>query len=90
MTLAEFFSKNAIAIIIAVVGVVSSYAAYGFKITTLEHQQQEDRAALEAQISENKENIAELEKQTVDVKVQLAQIATDIQYIKVNIDRLLK
>ena len=79
MTLNDFFAKNALSIIIAVVGVISSYAIYGYKLT-----------ALEDQVKENKEVIADLESQQVDVQVQLAQIAVDIQYIKVNIDRILK
>ena len=79
MSLNDFFAKNALSIIIAVVGVISSYAIYGYKLT-----------ALEAQVVENKETIAELENQNVDVQVQLAQIATDIQYIKANIERILK
>lgn len=79
MTLADFFAKNALSIIIALVGVISSYAIYGYKLT-----------AVEDQVKESKQDIAALNAQQVDVQVQLAQIATDIQYIKINIDRILR
>lgn len=62
---------------ITLAGIVGTFTVYGYRIDNLEKQADESRTA-----------IVTLSTQQNQVNVQLAQIATDIQYIKVNVDRL--
>lgn len=73
----DWFKNNAWSLIIAAVTMVSTFTLYGYRID-----------ALEKQVDENRTAIVTLSTEQNQVNVQLAQIATDIQYIKVNIDRL--
>lgn len=73
----DWLKSNAMTIIITLAGIAGTFTIYGYRIDTLE-----------SQVDENRTAIVTLNAQQNDVKVQLAQISTDIQYIKVNIDRL--
>lgn len=73
----DWLKNNAWSLIIACVTMVSTFTLYGYRIDALEKQSDENRTA-----------IVSLSAQQNQINVQLAQISTDIQYIKVNIDRL--
>jgi hypothetical protein len=76
-TMNDWLKNNLWSIIIAVVTMISTFSLYGYRITALEKQTEQNAAA-----------IAVISTQQNVINVQLAQISTDIQYIKVNIDRL--
>lgn len=73
----DWFKNNLWSIVIACVTMVSTFTLYGYRID-----------ALEKQVDENRTAIVTLSGQQNQINVQLAQIATDISYIKANIDRL--
>lgn len=75
----EFFQKNLLSIVIAFVGVATTFTLYGYRID-----------ALEKDVKIQETAIAALNTQQVQTQVSLAQIATDIGYIKASIDRYLK
>jgi hypothetical protein len=74
----DWIKANLTTILITLVGVVGTFQLYGYRIDSME----KDQVELEARVGA-------LETQQNDVRVQLAQIATDIQYIKLNLERLL-
>jgi len=73
----DWLKNNAWSLIIAAVTMVSTFTLYGYRID-----------ALEKTVDENRTAIVTISQQQNTINVQLAQISTDIQYIKVNIDRL--
>ena len=79
MLMAEWLSKNAWSLIIAGVGVITTFSIYGYRIDQVEKQ-------VEAQAVQ----IETIKNQQVISQVQMASIAVDISYIKAAIDRFLK
>lgn len=75
----DWIKSNAWSLIISGVTIISTFVMYGYRID-----------ALERQTIENKQSIVLLNTQQVQLQVQLAQIATDISYIKASLDRILK
>lgn len=75
----DWLQKNLMSIIIAICGIATTFVLYGYRIDSLEKDVQTNTAA-----------IATLNIQQVQLQVQLAQIATDISYIKASLDRILK
>lgn len=73
----EWIKNNSWSLIIAFLGVVTTFTLYGYRIESLEKE-----------VDVNTASIKLIEAQQNQTNVQLAQIATDIQYIKLNIDRL--
>lgn len=74
----EWLKSNAWSLIIAGITLISTFSLYGYRIDDLDKQINEQKAA-----------IAVLNTQQNAVNVQLAQIATDINYIKSSLDRVL-
>lgn len=79
MNITEWLKNNGWSLLIASITFISTFTLYGYRIDQLEHQS-----------NENKTSIALLNTQQVQLQVQLAQISTDISYIKVSLDRILK
>lgn len=73
----EWLKSNLWGLIIAAVTLTSTYSVYGFRISALEN-----RADAQAQ------KIQTLSDGSVATQVALARIQTDIEYIKVKVDRL--
>lgn len=73
----EWIKNNAWSLIIAAATIVSTYTLYGYRLDSLEKD-----------VNENKASITILNTQQIQVQVQLAQIATDISYIKASVDRI--
>ena len=72
----EWFKDNAVPIIITLAGIVATFTLYGSRIDALEKQGAENKAAIDG-----------LTTQQTAIEIQLAQISTDIKYIKVSVDR---
>lgn len=79
MTMSEWIKNNLWSIIITVVGVAVTFSLYGYRIDNLEKDVAEARAQIQV-----------LNTQQTQVQVQLAQIGTDVLYIKASLDRLLR
>lgn len=77
--MSEWIKNNLWSIIITVVGVAVTFSLYGYRIDNLEKDVAEARAQIQV-----------LNTQQTQVQVQLAQIGTDVLYIKASLDRLLR
>lgn len=77
--MAEWIQKNAWSILIAGIGVATTFSVYGYRIEQVEKE-----------IAMTKTEIEIINQQQVQAQVQLAQIAVDISYIKASIDRILR
>ncbi len=77
MPMNDWLKQNAWSLVIAGVTMVSTFTLYGYRLDNLEKQIAEDKAAIQL-----------LTTGQVNVQVQLAQISTDISYIKSSLDRL--
>lgn len=81
MSMQEFIQKNAVTLIISILTLVSTFTAtsarYEYRI-----------GALEDEMKEAKDAIAQLNSATVATQVQLAKISSDLEYIKVQINRI--
>lgn len=75
----DWLKSNAWSLIIAGITVISTFTLYGYRIDDIEKQVDEQKAA-----------ITILNTQQVQLQVQLAQISTDISYIKASLDRVLR
>ena len=75
----DWIKANAVSIIIAVATLISTYSLYGYRIDQIQKEADENKAAIQL-----------LNTGQVTLQVQLAQIATDISYIKQSLDRLAK
>ena len=64
-------------LIITIVGVMTTFILYGYRIDEIEKD-----------IVEHKAKVTLLEAQNSQIQIQLAQIQVDVQYIKANLDRL--
>lgn len=73
----DWLRDNGWSIIIAIVGVSSTFLLYGFRLE-----------ALEKEVTEQRIDIVRIDTQQNAINVQLAEIARDIQYIKVNIEEI--
>lgn len=74
----EWLKQNSWSIIIAVAGVILTFSTLSAQVDSLEKQTTKNEAAIQL-----------LNTQQTQVQVQLAQISTDIQYIKSGLDRVL-
>ncbi len=74
----EWLKQNSWSIIIAVAGVILTFSTLSAQVDGLEKQTTKNEAAIQL-----------LNTQQTQVQVQLAQISTDIQYIKSGLDRVL-
>lgn len=79
----RFIQDNLVSIIIAIASVVSTYTLYGYRISDLEKQSQTQQAAI-ASIQTQQSS------QAITTQVALAQIQTELTYIKASVDRLTK
>lgn len=79
----DWLKTNAWALVIALVTLVTTFSLYGYRINALE-------AAVTANQTSNLRSISKLNDQSVQVQVSLAKIQTDIEYIKVQIDKITK
>lgn len=77
MSMNDWLKANTWPLVIAAATIISTYTLYGYRIAALEKEAETTRVAIVA-----------LDAQQNQINVQLAQISTDIQYIKINIDRL--
>jgi hypothetical protein len=73
----DWLKDNGWGILIALVGVSSTFILYGFRLE-----------ALEKEVMEQRVDIVRIDTQQNLINVQLAEIAKDIQYIKVNIEEI--
>jgi peptidoglycan hydrolase CwlO-like protein len=74
----DWLKQNSWSIIIAVAGVILTFSTLSAQVDGLEKQTTKNEAAIQL-----------LNTQQTQVQVQLAQISTDIQYIKSGLDRVL-
>lgn len=77
----DFLQKNAVSIIIAVCTLVTTYAVntalYGYRLTAVEARQDRQGDAIKT-----------LQENNTNIQVSLARIQTDIEYIKVQVNKL--
>lgn len=73
----DWLKSNAVSIAIALITLVSTYAVYGYRLSAVESRQDRQGTA-----------IAALQQQNTDTLIKLAQIQKDIDYIKVQIDKI--
>jgi hypothetical protein len=75
--MSDWLTKNAISLLIAGVTLVSTYAVYGYKLEALQERQDRQGSAITALQSDNTQTL-----------VALARIQTDIDYIKVQLNKI--
>lgn len=73
----DWLKENAITLIITCVGLVSSFAIYGYRID-----------ALEKRADATDQQIATLVSGSVSTQVALAQINTKLEYISAQLDKI--
>lgn len=73
----DWLKNNIWSLIIAAATILSTFSLYGYRID-----------ALEKRVDENRVSIQVLNTSQVNLQVQLAQIATDISYIKSSLDHI--
>lgn len=77
----DWIMKNGLSIGIAVVGIIATYsintALYGYRLNTVEARQDRQGAA-----------ITTLQDKQTDTLVALAKIQTDIDYIKIQLNKI--
>jgi len=77
----EFLQKNAVTLLISVITLVATFSATSARY--------ESRiSSLEEDVKESKEAITQLNAATIATQVQLAKISSDLEYIKVQINRI--
>lgn len=64
-------------LVIAAATLISTYTLYGYRIS-----------ALEKQVNENSAQIASINSNWVQVQISLTKLQTDIEYIKLQIDKI--
>ena len=77
LNIKDFFVKNLWAVVIALVTVVSTYSLYGYRISILEQNINQTNARLEAAVGASVQN-----------QITLAEIQKDIEYIKLQFNRV--
>ncbi len=75
--MSEWLQKNGISMVIALVTVISTYAVYGYRLS-----------ALEIKVDGQQESLQEMQSRSVDTQVALAKIQTDIEYIKIQLNKI--
>ena len=75
----DWLKQNTWALLIACVTMVSTWTLYGARI-----------AALEDEVSQNTAAISKINDTSVQTQVDIAKIQTDIEYIKLQINKLVK
>lgn len=73
----DWLKNNIWSLAIAAATILSTFSLYGYRID-----------ALEKRVDENRVSIQVLNTSQVNLQVQLAQIATDISYIKSSLDHI--
>lgn len=73
----NWIKDNGFSVLIAIITMVSTYAVYGYRLT-----------ALEARVDRQGTAIMGIQNTTVDTQISLARIQTDIEYIKVQVNKL--
>lgn len=68
----DFLKRNAASLIIAVLGVVASFAVYGYRIESLESR------------------VDTLQATTLESQITLEGIKKDIEYIRLQVDRIVR
>lgn len=74
-----WLKQNALALVLAAVTVVSTYAVMNYRLSTVEARQDRQGAA-----------ITDLQANNTQILVALGKLQTDIQYIRLAIDKLAK
>lgn len=74
----DWLQKNAISLVIGLTTLISTYAVYGYRLQALEDRVDRQGTA-----------ITDIRNSTVDTQISLAKIQTDIEYIKIQLNRLL-
>ncbi len=77
--MSEWLQKNGVSIAIALTTLISTYAVYGYRLE-----------ALEARVDRQGTTINDIRNSNVDTQVALAKIQTDIEYIKVQLNKLVQ
>lgn len=75
--MSDWIQKNGVSIAIALTSLVSTYAVYGYRLQ-----------ALEARVDRQGTAITDVRNSTQDTQIALARIQTDIEYIKVQLNKL--
>lgn len=74
----DWLQKNGVSIAIALATLVSTYAVYGYRLQALEDRVDRQGTA-----------ITDIRNSTQDTQIALARIQTDIEYIKVQLNKLI-
>lgn len=74
-----WLKSNGISLVVAIVTIISTYAVYGYRIS-----------ALEARVDRQGTAITDIRNSTTETQISLAKIQTDIEYIKMTLDKLTK
>lgn len=72
----DWIKNNIIAIVISTAGIIASFSVYGYRIDELDRR-----------VTANTASITSIQVQSVQMQVALAQIQTDLTYIKAAVDR---
>ncbi len=73
----DWMKSNLTTILITVAGIIGTFTVYGYRIEDIE----QDHQAMAVRV-------LALETQQNEVRIQLAEIAIDIQYIKLSLEKL--
>lgn len=76
-SITKWLSGNAVSIAIAIATLISTYAVYGYRLSSIEARQDRQGDA-----------ITQLQKGNTDTQVALARIQTDIEYIKTQLQKI--
>lgn len=73
----NWLKDNGVSLLIALTTFASTYAVYGYRL-----------GALEARVDRQGTAISAIQNTTVDTQISLAKIQTDIEYIKVQLNKI--
>lgn len=76
----DWFQKNIVSICIALVGIISTYAVYGYKISALEARAAELEGDIKI-IASIAQNLAVLSTKTENIESDVAEMKSDIKDI---------
>lgn len=72
-----WLKDNGVSLLIALTTFISTYAVYGYRLS-----------ALEARVDRQGTAISAIQNTTVDTQISLAKIQTDIEYIKIQLNKI--
>lgn len=79
----DFLKNNAMSLVIAGLTLASTYAVYGYRLTALEDRQNRQGVVIQQmQTSQTDQNVA--------TQIALAKIQTQLEYMTIQINKILK